>query len=397
MRSRHRKSCSFQAFFHRELLPILEEFENTRKKRLPLLAGLFLLLNSIAIFIATMLTPFIWSKWLVLQMLTLLASAGVLLAGRLGWRGLDKTRDKAPLLFQGVLLCALLLGIFAIPPRIHLGSIAVNWFLFLLFIGLTCAGGLLGILDNAWFNRVERRMRFSRDVIAPLVNFAAPSLRFAPFAGVKQGDFMESDLFPPIFNVFKTRDGFAGRRNGYNLSFSWLKVEMLHQNANERTIRREFVFRGWYFVATFPRRFHRQTMVLPDVAEKNLGWLGRSLQEFRIPPNGRLIHLEDMDFEKRFKVFSTGELDGRYILTPVVMRRFSSIHQRMGWDFSVSFKYNRMYVAVPAAMEYFGFIPNMSFTDPAFARGLYHTVKGIDELARLIASTQTIWSDNAPL
>ena len=389
---------SFQEFFQSRLLPILQEFEATRRKRYALLAGLLFALNTASVTLAAMLSPIAWNLWHIYVAEAAAVSGAMLVAGRLGWRGLDRTNDRAPILFQSLLLAVLILTalVVSLGNKTLFARIFLSWFIVLLVLFTAAATGLTQIIDKALFNALERRWRFSKEIVQPLALHALPRLTYAQFGKVKQADFMASNLFPPIFNHYHSRDGFSGQRQGYRLSFAWLNVEMNRDERRSGATGRKFVFSGWFFVAEFPRRFHGQTLMLPDVAESRLGWLGRSLQGFVTPPGGHLVHLEDVKFEKRFKVISTGQLDARFIMSPAFMRLATDMRRRVRRDFSTSFKDNKMFVAMPTLMEYFTFIPNQSFTNPAFARSLFHAIRGVDDMAREIRRNQVIWADNAP-
>lgn len=396
-----RKNASFQAFFRNELLPVLNELEATRKRRLPTLAGLFLALNILAVAASCAVFPPAWENWHILVAETVLLTVGVVAAGRLGWRGMDKANESAPAYFQIILTLLLVVTAFCLSSFPVMGRRSdintAKFFIGALIITLGAATGILRIIDQAFFDVHKRRVRFSKEIVKPVADYALPGMLYTAFEGVRQSNFLDSCLFPPHFNIYHARDQFAAKRNGYNLLFSWLNVELMEKDSKGKKVSQQHIFSGWFFVVDFARKFHGETLVLPDVAEAKLGWLGRSLQGYIVPRGGNLIHLEDVDFERAYKVISTGQLDARYILTPAFMRLAAAVRKRMGCGLSMSFKNNRMYVAVPAAMEYFGFLPNQSFTDPTVTRTLYHSVRGVADLAAEIAGNQVIWTDNAPM
>ncbi len=57
--------------------------------------------------------------------------------------------------------------------------------------------------------------------------------------------------------------------------------------------------------------------MLPDFAEKLLGKFGQKFQKSFT--HGKLVKLENPEFEKEFVVYSSGQQEARYILTPVMM------------------------------------------------------------------------------
>lgn len=386
------KTGSFQAFFRNACLPKLEEFERVRKRRQPLLAALFVVLNLLAAVPFCLVTPAAWGSWPLVLVETVLLGAAIVIAGRLGWRGLDR-KSKSTL---GALQLAMA-GVILFTLMVRGGEVGRGSF-YILVLCFAAAGGLLEIIDRAFHDLTRRRQEFSRDVVVPLVDYALPGMESRPAVGMKQGDFLESRLFSAGFSRFTGRNYFAASRNGYNLSFSWVTAEHIPKDKHGRPMESagQLVFFGWFFAVHFARRFDGHTLVLPDRAEKTLGWLGRSLQDMATPAGVNLIHLENMEFEHYFKVLSTGQLQARFILTPVVMPVLTAFRKRLGGSVLFSFWNERMYVAVPAKMEYFGSMANQSFTDPAFFRHLFHAVRGVDELAGTILKHQVVWEDNAP-
>ncbi len=285
-----------------------------------------------------------------------------------------------------------------VPALFALAVAAAAWSMqvFWLFL-LVPAGFFLLALEETIFLPRRRRVIFSRDIVRPLVAFAVPRLASQPGYYVGQGDFMESELYGHAFNRYEGRDYFKGRRRNYQISFSWIKAGFSKNGpsvGNRPDSRSSTVFTGWFFVATFPRKFVGRTVVQRDVAEASLGWFGRSLQSAAAPDGLELVLLEDADFEARFKILSSGQLDARYVLSPALMRLAVRLDKRTGGAMSFSFYRSCMFAAIPSPVEYFTWRPVQPFTDPAFCRQLYHAVRGVEEMAQHIASHQAAWLDN---
>ena len=362
MTRKSQRQLSFNSFFRTRLLPALERFERTRRRRLPFLAIVSaLILGAIAAVIAVFI-PYLWLISVILGFFSVVGAAlGVI------WRFVIP-RD---MFYPGSRRFAAAL--------LPIGAMRT------LFDGVA-------LLDNLIFENGRRRNQYSAEVVAPTVDYVMPGLNRRTVEYLGQGDFLESQMFTPRITRYGGRDCFRGKFNGLDISFSWIKAGYSEGGMRDRRFRR--VFNGWFFAVTFPRDFAGRTLILPDIAEAAMGWFGRSIQEFTVPPYFSLIHLEDPDFERRFKVLSTSQLDSRYVVTPRFMRTASAIHKRLNGELALSFYRNRMYAAFPAVGEHFEYPPVLKFTDPTFTRHLFHSVNGVRELSEGLLKNLKVWQED---
>ena len=86
--------------------------------------------------------------------------------------------------------------------------------------------------------------------------------------------------------------------------------------------------------------------MLPDLAEKTFGFLGKIFQSWNLTRKGQLIKLEDPEFEKLFVVYGDDQITARYILTPGLMQRLVEFRNRFNNTVYLSFKDSKVYVAV---------------------------------------------------
>ena len=84
-------------------------------------------------------------------------------------------------------------------------------------------------------------------------------------------------------------------------------------------------------IADFHKNFRFDLLVVPDVAERSFGSLvGNFLQKMNVTRSGRLMKMEDPEFEKYFAVYGRDEIETRYILSPAMMRRMR--HESAGMN-----------------------------------------------------------------
>lgn len=119
----------------------------------------------------------------------------------------------------------------------------------------------------------------------------------------------------------------------------------------ERRVRRDkrddydLVFRGLLARYHFPKHFAGRTILRGDQGMFNaLGHAG-------VP--GERVRLEDVRFEKLFEVFSTDQVEARYLLTPAFMERFVALAERVRAPMEAAFEGNELLLAINGRRGYF--------------------------------------------
>lgn len=121
------------------------------------------------------------------------------------------------------------------------------------------------------------------------------------------------------------------------------------------------IFRGPLIMARFPKRSRSRTLVVPD---------GGSVGNFfRGPADGRRrVQLESPEFERAFAVFSTDQVEARYLLTPTMMERLLALYRRLPGRVTVAFTDHEFMLALDDRRDWFpdpGLFRNLD--DPALA------------------------------
>jgi Protein of unknown function (DUF3137). len=251
--------------------------------------------------------------------------------------------------------------------------------------------GIIEQVCEALFHAFRQKTEFSLNIVKKTVDFALPGMTQRTGHFVQQGDFYDSRICGYYFANYGGRDLFKGEFANFTMRFSWITAA--EPSTKSHNLEGQSFFDGWFFVVDFPRNFQGETLVYRDVAEQSMGWFGRSLQEKMVPRGIELIHLEDADFERYFKVLSDDQLKARYILTPALMRKAVELQNRVYESMYLSFRHNSMYVAFPGIIEYFDSLFCAPFNDPCFTRHLYFAVRGVYELAEHLSSNYIMWED----
>ena len=137
------------------------------------------------------------------------------------------------------------------------------------------------------------------------------------------------------------QDELVGERNGTPLEFFEAKLEERRTTTDSKGNSRTTwvtVFHGQIWVFKAPKAFHGTTRIARDSGVFNaLGSMGA---------NTHRAKLEDPVFEKAFEVYTTDQVEARYLLTPDVMQALLDLETSFkGAKLRCTFHDNKIYAA----------------------------------------------------
>jgi len=207
-------------------------------------------------------------------------------------------------------------------------------------------------LATVWALYYHRfRERFKRELVGPLIRAFDDRLRYSPSDAISMEEFKQSGLVReyPV-NGYDGEDLIEGKIGATSIRFS--EIVATHASAvstragiRTRRSKRKTLFRGVLFIADFNKHFTGSTYVLPDRAQRLLGGVGQSLQGMR-SLYGELVKLEDPEFERFFVVYSTDQIEARYILSAALMARLTDFRSRHGHLLRVGFVESHLYLGI---------------------------------------------------
>ncbi len=192
------------------------------------------------------------------------------------------------------------------------------------------------------------RKRFKQELVPRLLDSLAPGLRYSPTGHVSLEDFKRGSLYHSRADRFSGEDLIEGKIGDTQLCMSELHAQEKHVTHNGKTTQVRYVtfFKGLYMIADFHKHFSGKTLVLPDSAEKLFGGLlGRTLQKWNFTRE-QLVQMEDPEFEREFVVYSTDQVESRYLLSTAMLRRILELKQRSGCTLLLSFVDSEVHVAL---------------------------------------------------
>jgi len=207
----------------------------------------------------------------------------------------------------------------------------------------------------------EWRNTFKTRVMTRLVKLFHPSLNYYPNRTIAEQEYHLSMLFhnAPDPDRYRGEDYIEGVIDKTDIRLSELHTEykqVYYDGKGNRQERWVTIFRGLFISADFHKHFHGITLVLPDTEQAWLGGLGQWLQSISAKLGnqpGELVKMEDPEFERLFKVFSTDQVEARYILTPNMIRRIVEFRNRTQSQVRLSFIASRVFVAIPTSHNHF--------------------------------------------
>ena len=152
--------------------------------------------------------------------------------------------------------------------------------------------------------------------------------------------------FQNIWN-YAGSDHFESTENNFHGSKLKVQQEERSTSNGKSETKISEVFNGYLFVADFNKNFNGETYIFPDVSRSVMGEVsGEFMNEMIHRKNTKLVQLEDPDFEKMFAVYSTDAVEARYILSPKLVERITTLKNKFYQDISISFVNNKIYVAI---------------------------------------------------
>ena len=191
-----------------------------------------------------------------------------------------------------------------------------------------------------------RRKFFKEKLVPMMVKAVSPSLKYSPYNGLSRSYIEKIRLFG-AFDRCRSEDQIDGMIGRTAIKISEICLEKRHRS-NDGKDSYHTVFNGVVFIADFNKHFKCRTAVLPDTAEKLFGKLvGNFFQQMNFSETGKLVKLENVEFEKKFAVYSTDQLEARYILTPLLMERLLAVQTAELSPIRVLFENSNIIVAIP--------------------------------------------------
>ena len=185
---------------------------------------------------------------------------------------------------------------------------------------------------------------FKMGVIKPLVHAIDSSLLYSSATHISEYLFEHSKLFDTPDRM-SGNDYVKGQIDGINIQFSDIHAQKKNQNSKGKDSW-STIFQGLFIVADFNKHFMGETVILPDTAQSTFGdIIGHWLQSNNASRD-ELVKMDDPEFEKEFVVYSTNQIEARYILSHSLMKKLLAFKHKSKHSVYISFIGTHIYMAV---------------------------------------------------
>ena len=185
----------------------------------------------------------------------------------------------------------------------------------------------------------------------------------------------------PSYNERKLEDEISGQIE--EVDFNLFEAKLIRVTRGRKGKKtRTTVFRGLLCCFDFHKEFNGTTVVSRDQT-----MIGNLLSGFM--HTGERVKLEDPEFEDKFEVYSTDQVEARYLLTPGFMERILNF-SRSGTAANLQFAFQNgmMFMAMKNSKDHFeGDGHNLN--DPKYIESTIKELAFLFEIVRDLNLTQT--------
>lgn len=201
-----------------------------------------------------------------------------------------------------------------------------------------------GVFLYKWLLK-DYTQEFKTTILGPLIKAIDEKLSYWSEMHVSELDFNKSELFTQKPDRFSGNDFVSGEIDGVKIQFSDIHAQKRHKNSKGQESL-ETLFQGLFIVSEFNKNFHGKTIVLADTAQKTFGSLLGNWLQSKNTSRDELVKMDDNNFEKEFVVYSTDQIEARYILSHALMTRLLNFQQKSQHPVYVSFIGGTIYIAI---------------------------------------------------
>jgi LPXTG-motif cell wall-anchored protein len=191
------------------------------------------------------------------------------------------------------------------------------------------------------YKRSKLIKAYKDEVIAEIIQSIDDSFQYNRKGRISEVEFKESQLFqrPDRYNG---EDYITGKLDKTDFKFSEIHAEYQTQDSEGDTSYGT-IFKGLFMIADFHKAFLGHTVVLPDRTGE--GWFGRMVKSSK-KQGKQVAKMENPDFEKEFDVYTTDQVEARYILSMSMLENIMHLKKRFNSTIHIAFLNSCVYIAI---------------------------------------------------
>ena len=221
---------------------------------------------------------------------------------------------------------------------------------------------------------------YKEEVVDEIIHAFCPNATYSPNNGVSEDLFRNSGLFtsPDRYHAEDLIEGCLGKT-------SFICSEVHAEERRARSTKNgvqyywEDIFKGFLFIADFHKEFQGETTVLRD-------------SFFKIKMGASRVKMENPDFEKVFDVFSTNQIEARYLITTYKMERMLKLDSNFKKGITISFRNSTILVAIPDSKNRFEADVWSSLSDMSILKSDFAVLQSLLDIVDELNLNTRIWS-----
>lgn len=231
---------------------------------------------------------------------------------------------------------------------------------------------------------------FKQNIIRPLIHAIDEKLHYQDSLHVAQHIFDKSDLFSTPDRL-SGNDLVRGKIHNINIQFSDIHAEKKHKDSKGRTSW-STIFKGLFIVSEFNKNFNGQTVILPDTAQSTFGNLIGNWLQSKNMARDELVKMDDTEFENEFVVYSTNQVEARYILSHNLMKKLLIFKNKSKHPLHISFIGSNIHMAIEYNKDLFEPTVFSSLLDYKLAKEYVQTLHLAIGIVQELKLNEKLWS-----
>lgn len=231
---------------------------------------------------------------------------------------------------------------------------------------------------------------FKQGVIKPLIGEIGEKLIYSQDGYLSELIFERSTLFNKA-DKFSGNDLVRGEVDGVNIEFSDIHAQEKRKNSKGGS-ELITIFKGLFIVSEFNKNFIGKTVVLPDSAQNSFGNVIGSWLQSKNSSRDELVKMDSVEFEKEFVVYSSDQIEARYILSHSLMEKFIQLKNRSQRRVSISFVGSKIYIAISYDKDLFEPVVFSSLLEHKTAMEYVKTLHLAIGVVKELKLNEKIWS-----
>ena len=236
------------------------------------------------------------------------------------------------------------------------------------------------------FERKTERflMRYKELYLKPYIE----SLGFSYKMGAlfQEKEVRASEIFDG-FDRFRADDLVYANADGVDFMFCDIKLEKDIGTGIPFIFKNNYAtfFEGPFFVANFNKKirsdvfvFSNTTLPPSELQHKLLG--------------GREIPIDNADFNQNFTIYANDVMTVMYVLTPALMEKILSLKQLVKSNISLSFKQNKIYIAIARGADSFEPSLDQPILNARIANDIKADLDAMLQIVKILKLNEKIWT-----